>query len=1306
MLAKFSVKKPYTVVVAVILVLLLGTISFMNLQTDLLPSFDLPYVLVMTTYPGASPEEVEIIVTKPLEQVMATVSNIKQINSVSSENSSVVIMEFNNDTNMDSATIEINGLLDMVKAAWPDGISSPMLLRLNPDMLPIMVASVDIEGMDMIEVSQKVQNDIIPQLESIPGLASVTATGLLQEKIEVLLEDSKISALNKRLLRQIDAGLADAEDQLEQAQAELKDGLAKLDSEEKKQTAQLTQGEKAIKQGKEQLDQAKAALLTGESELLQAEAQLRDKRIELVVQENNLQLLQGVLAELEKNLGASLDSMFEPQAEIRKTLLAFISSLPEEIKAGLGPSFQELEARLAQSEQLAGQEIQQMIGSLKAELDQAATLLATGKNEIDQGLVLLAEKKQELQAGKQLLEQQISELGQKEQEITAGKTLLGLEMARAREKLTEGEATLTEKMAEFETARDMALKKASLDGVITKDMVSAILAAQNFSMPAGSIVDQGSDLLVKVGDRLADQAEMENLLLFDTGAEAIGKIYLKDIALVTSLDNSKDTYARVNGNAAVILSFQKQSTFSTAEVTAAIRDRARQLAQDEVGLSITALMDQGMYIDIVVDSVQSNVIYGGILAILILLLFLKDIRPTFIIAVSIPISLVFAITMMYFTGVSINIISLAGLALGVGMLVDNSIVVIENIYRLRLEGMSTREASIEGAREIAGAIISSTLTTASVFLPIVFVKGISRQIFTDMGLTITYSLLASLIVALTLVPMMASRMLEKSTEKKNRLFKSFTKGYSQVLGWSLRHRAVVLLLVVALAGFSVILALSLGTSFIPDMDAPQMSLSVRLDQGASRQDLLEATEEVIDRLMTIEGIETIGAFAGGAMAGMGLMGGSGGGRQTSMSLYILLDESLRIKNKDMEREILAATADLTAEISVNSSNMDMSALSGSGIDLMIKGDDLDKLQEISRELGTLLEQVEGTFDVTYGQEETLTEMRIRVDKEKAMAKGLTVAQVYAAVSSTIAQGRSATTLTVESKDYPVIILDDKTRDLEKKDLRNIELTGRSGEEEIKVRLGDIATIGEGSGLASIRRDKQQRYLSVTASVDADHNIGLVSRDFERQLKEYELPQGYRIEIVGENQVINDSLEDLAYMLLIAIAFIYLIMVAQFQSLLSPFIVMFTIPLAFTGGLLALFIMGYEISVISMLGFLVLSGVVVNNGIVFVDFTNQLRARGLSKKEALLKAGSTRLRPILMTAFTTILGLSTLSLGVGMGSEMLQPLAVVSIGGLIYSTILTLVVIPVIYDLLHKDKKDKQEPLALKEGVKQLSNIYK
>ncbi|HZJ57373.1 MAG TPA: efflux RND transporter permease subunit, partial [Clostridia bacterium] len=859
MLSKLSVKRPYTVVVAVIMVLILGGISFVNLKTDLLPNIDLPYALIMTSYPGASPEEVEMVVTKPVEQVVATVSNIKNVSSVSRENSSMVILEFNNDVNMDSATIEINGMLDLIKPAWGDSIGSPMVMRLNPDMLPIMIASVDVEGMDIIGISQMVNQDIIPELESITGVASVSGVGLLEEKIEVLIDGNKIDSLNKSILDAVDSELSEAEDKLMDAKNEIEDGKAKLESEEKKQGARLSQGEKALSDAKQQIAQGEVQLVSGELELEKVQDELKTKLNEINEKEKELRALAGIIDGLKKNLPQM------NEGDLRETLLTLVENLPQEMKERIGAQLSELEKRLLEGGNLKLQEIEQIIAGISEELNMGLELIMAGKAEIEGGLEQISHNRRELAEQKALLSAKKDELTSKEQEITAGKLLLTMEMDKAKSKLESGEETLNEKMEEFESAKEEAFKKASLDGVITREMISGILAAQNFSMPAGSVSEEGSDYLVKVGDKIHDIEELENLLLFDTGDKGIGKIYLKDTADISKVDNSKGTYAKVNGNDAVMLTLQKQSTFSTAEVAGSIRKKADELSEKYGGLSIIALMDQGMYIDIVVDSVLSNVIYGGLLAILVLLLFLKDLKPTFIIAVSIPISLVFAIAMMYFTGVSINIISLAGLALGVGMLVDNSIVVIENIYRLRSEGMSAMDASIEGAKEIAGAIIASTLTTACVFLPIVFVKGISRQIFMDMGLTIAYSLLASLIVALTLVPAMASSMLKKASEKRNKLFDRFTEIYSGMLKWSLNYRAVVMILVVVLLGLSVFLGISMGTAFIPDMEAPQMSVSIEMPKESTLQDTIAMSDRVIERIMGVEGIETIGAFQDGIM---------------------------------------------------------------------------------------------------------------------------------------------------------------------------------------------------------------------------------------------------------------------------------------------------------------------------------------------------------------------------------------------------------------------------------------------------------
>ncbi|MBC8589605.1 efflux RND transporter permease subunit [Wansuia hejianensis] len=1228
MLSKLSVKKPYTVVVAVIIVLILGAISFINLQTDLLPSIDLPYLVIMTSYPGASPEEVEMVVTRPIEQVVATTSNIKNINSVSSENSSLVIMEFNNDVNMDSAIIEINGNLDLIKGAWNDSIGSPMIIRLNPDMLPVMVSSVDVEGMEVDEISNLVKNKIIPELESVNGVASVSASGLLEENIQVVIDQEKIDELNKKILNKVDSKLADAESQLMNGKREIENGKSKLDSEEKNQIDKIIAGENAIKEGREQIVQGENGINSALIELSKNKEELLSKK--KLIEDN------------EKELTA-----------LKKTLLAIGDKLSPENKAKL-------------------EKIQKGLDDVLQNKDE----INKGIKIIDKNIIELEDQKRELQKGK-------SELEDKEREIAQGKALLNRELNKARIELLNGEKVLNEKLEEFEGAKNEAFKKASLDGVLTKDMISNILVAQNFSMPAGYVNESGVDHLVKVGNKIEDINEMKSLLLFDTGEEGVGKIYLSDVADVSMKDNSEDIYAKVNGNNAVILTFQKQSNYSTSEVSNSIGKKMEDISKDNNGLNFTKLMDQGLYIDMVVDSVLSNIIFGGILAILILIIFLRDIKPTFIIAVSIPISIVFAIGMMYFSGVTINIISLAGLALGVGMLVDNSIVVIENVYRLRSEGMSAVKAAVEGAKEVSGAIIASTITTACVFLPIVFTKGLSRQIFTDMGLTIAYSLFASLIVALTLVPTMASTILRKANTKESKKLGKIVQFYEVILRWTLKHKGIVMLSVVSLLVLSGYFAYTMGTSFIPEMEAMEMSITIEMPKENSFQDNIKMSDKVIDRISNIEGIETIGAFhSDGMMSGFG----SGNSKGNTMSMYLLLEENKKVSNKEIQQQIMQTTDDLDCTVLVNSSNMDMSQMGGSGIEVLVKGREIDKLRDISLDILKLLENTDGTTDVSIGIDENINEARIIVDKEKAMENGLTVAQVFGEVNSILDKGKSITTLTVSNKDYPIIVIDGNNQYITMKDLETIKIKSNINDKEVKI--SDIASIIEEKGLSSINRKSQERYISVTAAIDSEHNIGLVSRDFEKKLKDYKLPEGYSIELSGENEFIKESLIDLVMMLGLAIVLIYLIMVAQFQSLLSPFIVMFTIPLAFTGGLLALWITGNNISLVAMLGFLVLSGVVVNNGIVFVDYANQLRNTGIKKVEALVMTGKTRMRPILMTAITTILGLSTLSAGMGSGAEMLQPLAIVAIGGLVYATVLTLLVVPSMYDLLVREKTDK------------------
>ena len=881
-------------------------------------------------------------------------------------------------------------------------------------------------------------------------------------------------------------------------------------------------------------------------------------------------------------------------------------------------------------------------------------------------------------------------------ELTRGEVTL----STTKTQLEDAEQKLADAQEQFDQARDAAYKKADLSGVLTADMLGNILMAQNFNMPAGYITEGEEQYLVKVGEEYASLEELENTLLMHMDVDGVGDVRLSDVADIALTDNAGESYAKVNGNDGVVLSFQKQSTASTATVSQRINSAIAQLQEQNPGLHITPLMDQGDYIDMVVGSVLSNLLWGGLLAIIVLIFFLKDAKPTFIVACSIPFSLMCAITLMYFTDVTLNIISLSGLALGVGMLVDNSIVVIENIYRLRSLGVPASKAAIQGAKQVSGAIFASTLTTICVFLPIVFTQGISRELFTDMGLTIAYSLLASLVVALTLVPAMGAAVLKNTKEKSHRWFDAFVEGYQRLLGWALRHKAPVLSGVTALLAISIFLTTQMGTAFIPAMDSPQMSAILTMPRGAAQQDAYAMADTVMERIAAVDGVETVGAMSGGS--GMSsMMGGSSSGG--SITYYILLSDDRTATNADVSAAIEAQVADLDCTVEVQESTMDMSALGGSGVELVITGRGLDEMNAIADDLRGILRGTEGLVDISENSVTGNPETRITVDKYKAMQHGLTVAQIYSELAAELKAENTATTLTLDGTDTPVVVVKPAGQAPTRGNIMDhaFTVTNAEGEEET-VRLYDIAAKQETDSVSSINRENGARTMSVSAGVDARHNIGLVSRELEKKLADYELPEGYTVEIAGENETINSAMTDLVKMIALAVVFIYLIMVAQFQSLMSPFIVMFTIPLAFTGGLLALWLTGSELSIIAMLGFLILAGVVVNNGIVFVDNINQLRLAGMDRTEAILETGRTRIRPVLMTALTTILAMSTMALGIGDGAEMTQPMAIVTIGGLTYATLLTLLVVPVLYDIFRKKPLyDPELDAAAADAAKEL-----
>ena len=1201
MIAKFSVKKPLTIIVSVIMIVILGFISFNKMNTDLLPSMDLPYVMVMTTYPGASSEKVETNVTNKLESTLATTSGIKEINSASSENSSMITLEFEQGSDMDSIMLELSSKIDTVKASFDEGIGNPIVMKINPNMMPIMIASVDVDGKERSEISKYVTDELIPKIKSIDGVASIETIGVIEEQIKVVLNEDKINELNKKILSNIDENLAKSQSELDNAKVQLNNGKNTLNSEGSKKTKELA--EKSI--------EVNTGINTIENGISQI--QITEK------------ILEGTIEQL-NNARAVAEKLINDN-----------------------PLLEEGRRRL---------------------------------DDLDRSIAETNTKLTSLKSQKSQLEYNLSKLKQAQVQIEQGKLVLNQELSKAAGEITNNEDKLNSAITEFEKAKKEAYSKANIDALVSKDTISKMLMAQNFSMPAGYIEENNDKYLVKVGEQFNNIDELKNLVLLDTGIDGIGEVKLTDIADVNLTNNAEEHYGKINNNDGIILSIQKQSTSSTAEVAELINDKMDELMKENSKLHLTSLYDQGVYINIVVGTVIDNLIYGGLLAIVILFLFLRNIKPTIIIAFSIPISVLFAIVLMYFSDVNLNVISLSGLALGVGMLVDNSIVVIENIYRLRNEGMSAPRAAVEGAKQVSGAIVASTLTTICVFLPIVFTQGISRQLFTDMGLTIAYSLIASLIIALTLVPTMSSTILKNTTEKESKLFNKFVEGYGKLLRLALKHKAVVLGGVIVLLVISAFSVTKMGTEFIPSMDSEQMAMTLEMPAGTKVEELRETSNKVLDRVVDIKEIDTVGVMEGEGM--MSFSSGNSSSHKTSF--YILLDKYSKLTNEEVKEKIEKVTADINCELSIQTSTMDMSALVGSGINVKVKGNDIDKLKTIATDIENILKRVEGTIDVSSGQEENDKETKIVVDKNKAAKYGLTIAQVYQEVATAISNTSDSTTISVGDNEYPIIVVKDEKSSMTRDKLKEYKFkTTNYKKEEVEVRLSDIASVKEDEALDSIKHLNQVRTMSVIAGIDDEHNIGLVSKEFEKELKKYKVPKGYTVELQGENEEINETLTDLVYMVLLAIVFIYFIMVAQFQSLLSPFIVLFTIPLAFTGGLLALLVTGSELSVISMLGFLILSGIVVNNGIVFVDYVNQLRIGGMDKKEALIVAGKTRMRPILMTALTTILGLSTMALGIGMGAEMVQPMAIVTIGGLLYATALTLFVVPIIYDILQRRK---------------------
>lgn len=1216
-MSKYSVKKPVTVLMCIMIVIVLGLYSLTKQSLGLFPDMNLPFVVVVTPYAGATAEDVVDDVTSVVETQVTSMNNFSSVTSTSNQHFSIVIVEFNDGTNMDSVMIDLRSKLDNI--TFPEGVTKPTILQISPDMLPVMTISVSIDypeetdqEQQFIKATQYVSDELITRFSRIEGVAEVSMTGAADVLVKIDLDEVKLAKYG-----------VNTEQVLDLVQQQNHDELVGV------------------------------ALNNGEICML--------------------------------HLGNSIESI----DELRDLPLPLVNA-------------------------------------------------ETGEKEV--------------------------------------------------------------------------VKLINL----TKDT--------------------------------------ENGIKF--------------------IDNNAESYSKVNGKKTISLSFQMQNGAVITDVTNNITEELNKVMEENPNFSYNVVLDQGEYINMAVGSVVENLIYGALLAIVVLLLFLRDLRPTLIVGLSIPISVIATFMCMFFMGINLNMLSMGGLALGIGMLVDNAIVVIENIFRLRKEGKSKKEAAIEGAKGVASAITSSTITTIVVFIPILFLGGTIQDVFENMAYTIAFSLICSLVIALTMVPAMASRMLNdpnhcpkceaevtkedkecqvcgnklkhpkpkkvkyicsscgnKETHLEDEVVSScskceselvpaesfgnkFHKKYEKVIRWSLSHKLIVLGSAVLLFLISGALVLSKGFVLLPTTDEGSISASVTIKEEIDFERASKYTDSLVDDIREIsDEIETVSASFGTSTGIMAMISSSSAtAKEIKLNIKLKADHKKSTSeyadkiqtvinnfNTEGNLEVFKMTTEDIIEMEVQEAANTMTSLTATGVNVKVKGYDLEKMEAVAIKLAEIAASVEGVKEADSGVKGNQNNLKIYVNKENAAKVGLTEQDFIDSIGLflnmeglSLMTGENTLKLNFNNVEYEievpstmsigaiglnnimgffggyeeflenfVVFNKDMLAAIERSglsvytfapvDAEGNMITDPSKFKDMKSILvivnpmlyvnpdtleiinistimGDPAQMGQimatykplseftagkflgkdddpnaisyirpVTGYSSIQSDGKYRYFNVSAEIEAGYNVNKVSTEVNKKINEYLESEEFEkydafvsIEFAGENEDIMEVVSQMFLALLIGILLVYMVMAIQFQSLIYPFIILGTLPLAFTGGFLFILIFNMEFSIVVIMGLIVLVGVAVNNGIVLIDYINQLREEGYTIREACVKASITRLRPILMTALTTIVALIFSAIGMSNGSELLQPLSVTSIGGLLFATILTLIVIPCMYMIFNFRKVKKEE----------------
>ena len=1274
---KFSVKKPFTVLVAVIMVLMLGFVSISNMQTNLLPDVNTPYLMVVTVYPGASPERVESEVSDVMQNALGTVAGVEKVTATSAENYSLLLMQFSDDTDMNSAMVKVSNKVDQTTASLPSSCLTPSIIEYSLNMNAFMTAAVSREGSDVYDLSEFVSDTLVPYVERKGGVSSVSANGLIEKMVQVQLSQEKIDAINEKLLEVIDVQLADARKQLESAEAQIEAGRKEYDRQFKNYNK--TVSDTVMQQFSGQVGEAVETVRKQAQALLDSVNQLI-----AVVQEPEIQQalidvrdgLQRVMDKFNETGMKDIDSLIEIVAELR------------DITDKLTGALQQLQQRLNTEAGTEGSTAADLADDLQVQ--QSLNTIYNTLNDVIKAM-------DDVPGLMSTFSDALGTYSQQQMQAY-------MKFTEAREMLNEYEKQLAEAKQTYADAEEKAMASSDVSKLLDIDTLAQLIYAQNFSMPAGYVKDSsGKSWLLKVGEEYDSIEDISGALLLHV--DGFGDVRLSDVADVEVIDNAEASYTRLNGERAAVLKIYKGATSSASEVSDNCLSAFQELEAQYDGLHVVVLSNQGNYITIIVKSILSSMVIGAALAIIVLALFLRDVKPTLVVGFSIPLSVLFAVVLMYFTGMDLNVMTLAGLSLGIGMLVDNSIVVIENIYRLRGRGVPAARAAVQGAKQVGMSVVASTLTSVCVFLPVVFSSSIVKSLMQPMSLCIGYCLMASLIVALTVVPAAASTVLKKAEPKQLKWFDKIQDKYAKSLEWCFRHRALPLLAAVVLLAFCGWRVFSMGVELLPTITSNEAIVTLSTTKDLSKEDSYAIAGKAVEAMLEVDHVEEVGITTDTRVAGMDI--GQLGLPTTITDLLnaansygtyqvnVMLDESLSSSEIETARQALedalSGIEDCTAKVEI-SGMQELTSQLASGLSVKIYGADSETLSQLSEKVVDIVNDTEGFANATNGLGSGDATINLHIDRDKVRSYGLTVAQVYQQIAAKLTTTTTAQTpVTVDGSTMSVQIsnnLDPVT----KENMMDItfETTVMSADGTTSTgtcTLADMATWETGSAPDSITSEDQTQYVSVTADTLDGYNTTVQARVLEKKLNEFalsdEMPEGCSFSMGGESDSVNFMVTEMVQWLALALPFVYLVMVAQFQSLLSPFIVLFTIPLAFTGGLLGMLFTGQQLTMISLMGFIVLMGTVVNNGIVFVDYANQLRLGGMERRAALIATGKTRMRPILMTTLTTVLAMLQLVFSNDMASQLMSGMAIVIICGLSYATLMTLYIVPILYDILFR-----------------------